>query len=299
MDKAKQAISDFMSKSGHHDTTVHETVAPGVQHETIKPHRHEEIVTAIDKEIHQDHYHRTVQPVQDREVLPEKHTDNLGAVTHREFDHRDHEGTKRFLAKDQGGFRNKSITEKTTHSQSAAPTMAGEHIHHHIHETIQPIVQKETVQPHVVHTTVPIHETHHNAAKHHETSHLPPVSMAEFKEKGGILGGREERYDGFEGEPRNIGGAVAAGLKGHRRDDSHHEHHEHGVVDPEMKKRASHGDHSDFMGFGHGVGKPAVGATGAGTTAAGGGTGMGVVDGVKGKSATDAAAAEGRRGVSA
>jgi hypothetical protein len=53
MEKAKAAVSDFMSKSGHHDTTVHETVAPAVQNEVVKPHVHEEINTAIDKEVHQ------------------------------------------------------------------------------------------------------------------------------------------------------------------------------------------------------------------------------------------------------
>lgn len=68
------------------------------------------------------------------------------------------------------------------------------------------MVEKETIQPTVVHTTVPIHETHHNSAKLHETSVLPTVSIDEFKSKGGVLGGREERYDGFEGEPKNIGG---------------------------------------------------------------------------------------------
>lgn len=241
MDKAKAAINDFMHKSGHHDTTVHETVAPSVQHETIKPHRHEEVNTAIDKEVHQDHYHRTVQPVQDREVLPDKHTHNLAAVQHREVDHRDHDSTKRALQTEQSGFKNERVVEGTSHTQSASPTVAGEHVHHvssntslsrnliitntpfqHIHETIQPIVHKETIQPNVVHTTVPIHETHHNAAQHHQTTTLPTVSLSDFQSRGGVLGGREERYDGFEGEPKNIGGAVAAGLKGHHnRDDSH------------------------------------------------------------------------------
>lgn len=32
--------------------------------------------------------------------------------------------------------------------------------------------------------------------------------MAEFKRQGGILTGREERYDFFEGEPRSVGGNV-------------------------------------------------------------------------------------------
>jgi len=130
MDKAKAAIGDFMSKSGHHNTTVHETVAPGVQKEVIKPHQHEEINTAIDKEIHEDHYHRTVQPVQDREVLPEQHSAQLGGVQHREFDHRDADVTKRNLAAEQAAFKDERVVEGTRHSQSAAAAVAGEHVHH-------------------------------------------------------------------------------------------------------------------------------------------------------------------------
>lgn len=130
MEKAKAAIKDFTSRSGHHDTTVHETVAPGVQHETVKPHQHEEVNTAVDKEIHQDHYHHSVQPIKDREVLPEQHSAKMGAVQHREFDHRDHEGTKKALADVQGGFKDERVVDGTTHSQNVAPTVAGEHVHH-------------------------------------------------------------------------------------------------------------------------------------------------------------------------
>lgn len=32
--------------------------------------------------------------------------------------------------------------------------------------------------------------------------------MADFKKQGGSLSGREERYDGFEGEPRAVGSAL-------------------------------------------------------------------------------------------
>ncbi|KAJ4296722.1 hypothetical protein N0V90_006770 [Kalmusia sp. IMI 367209] len=225
MDKAKAALNDFMSKSGHHDTTVHETVAPHVKNETIKPHRHENIHTAVDKEIHQDHYHHTIQPVKDREVLPEQHTAQLGAVQHREFDHRDAEHTQRSLAAKQAAFKDERVVQDTTHSQSAVPTVAGEHVHHHIHETIQPVVHKETIQPHVVHTTVPIHEVHHNAATHHESSELPAMSMDEFKQKGGVLGGRGERYDGFEGEPKHIGSTLTHMMEGKtsKRDSAHHD----------------------------------------------------------------------------
>lgn len=74
--------------------------------------------------------------------------------------------------------------------------------------TIQPVVQKETIQPSVVHTTVPVHEIHENEPKHHAASALPAVSMADFKKQGGSLAGREERYDGFEGEPRAVGSSL-------------------------------------------------------------------------------------------
>ena len=71
--------------------------------------------------------------------------------------------------------------------------------------TIQPVINKETIQPSVVHTTVPVHEVHHNAPQHHAASALPAMSMSEFKQQGGSLGGREDRYDSFEGEPKPIG----------------------------------------------------------------------------------------------
>ena len=257
MDKVKAALTDFTSRSGHHDTTVHESVAPAVTHETVKPHQHEEINTAVDKEIHQDHYHRTVQPVQDREILPETHTAKLGAVQHREFDHRDHDTVKRNLAQEEAQFKNERVVAGTTQSQSVAPTIGGEHVHHHIHETIQPVVNKEVIQPNVVHTTVPIHEVHHNKATHHETTALPTMTMDEFKHKGGALSGREERYDEFEGVPKNIGSGTAGGF-GHIRDV--HGGHSTGTA------AHTHGDHADaphHSGAGLATGAGATGLPGS------------------------------------
>lgn len=76
----------------------------------------------------------------------------------------------------------------------------------HVHETIQPVIQKEVIQPEVIHTTVPVHEVHHYAASHHPTSTLPAVSMDEFKRKGGKLGGAERHVHEFEGCPETAGG---------------------------------------------------------------------------------------------
>jgi len=73
----------------------------------------------------------------------------------------------------------------------------------HIHETIQPVIQKETIQPEVVHTTIPIKEVHHEATQHHGTSQLPPVTMDEFKSQKGRAPGSHSQ-GAFEGCPQGI-----------------------------------------------------------------------------------------------
>lgn len=205
MDKARNAVNSFISKSGNHDTTVHESVAPSIQKETVKHHEKEEHQIARDREVHQDHYHTSVQPVRDTEVLPEQHHHKTHDVQHKTYDHRDHDQTREKLQVEKAQFQNESVRHPTIHkTQGTAPEVAGEHKHHHIHETVQPVVHKETIEPHVVHTTVPVHETHHNAAQHHQSSVLPTVNMSEFKSQGGHLGGRDAVTDHFKGEPKSV-----------------------------------------------------------------------------------------------
>jgi hypothetical protein len=205
MDKAKAAVSSFISKSGHHDTTVHESVAPSVQKETVNEQQREEKQIVRDREIHQDHYHTSVQPIQDREVLPEQHHHNLKGVQHSTHDHRDHSHTKDKLQTEAVQFQNESVRAPAQYSTSqAVPEVTGEHVHHHVHEKIQPVVHKEIVEPHVVHTTVPVHETHYVEAKHHTASTLPPIDMSDFKKQGGSLTGRDEQNSRFSGEPKHL-----------------------------------------------------------------------------------------------
>jgi len=128
MDKIKKAAHN-MSKAGHHDTTVHEQVAPAIKHETVEPTRHEDINAAIDKEIHQDHYHRTVQPVKDTEVLPEQHRHRVAATEHRDFDHRNHEATERALRAEAGKLHDQRVVTDTIQTQSRAPAVQGERFH--------------------------------------------------------------------------------------------------------------------------------------------------------------------------
>ncbi len=69
MDKAKKAVSNFLSKDGKHDTTIDQDVRDPVVKEQVRPQRHEEVVTAIDQEIHQDHHQTVVQPLNVKETL--------------------------------------------------------------------------------------------------------------------------------------------------------------------------------------------------------------------------------------
>ena len=95
--------------------------------------RHEEAQTAIDREIHQDHYHTSIQPVKDREVLPEKHQVNVLPVEERHLVHGNKEAVKARLEQEAAQFQsNRSVTKEETHS--VAPVIAGEHVHHHVHE---------------------------------------------------------------------------------------------------------------------------------------------------------------------
>lgn len=70
---------------------------------------------------------------------------------------------------------------------------------------------------------MPLHEVHHNAAQHHSTSALPPISIEEYKQKGETLDDREERFDAFDGEPKEYSSHHDMGLK--KTESGYDEHH--------------------------------------------------------------------------
>lgn len=54
--------------------------------------------------------------------------------------------------------------------------------------------------------------------------------MADFKKQGGSLTGREERYDGFEGEPRAVGSSLGGSTAGTGLTGNHHTGHHTGTT---------------------------------------------------------------------
>ncbi|KAI0473991.1 hypothetical protein GGR56DRAFT_560454 [Xylariaceae sp. FL0804] len=204
--------------------TVDKTKAAPVEHETIKPHQHEESSTQVDKDIHQDHYKHTIQPIHDTEVAPEKHRHQQGRQEERIFDERDDDELQQRQQHESSKFQNQRNVEDTKKTKTYGPTSENERVHHHIHETVQPVIKKQTIQPEVVHTTNKVHETHHKQAQHHGTTEAPPVSMSEFLEGRGAGGGGEMipkgGSSGSSASKGSGGNQQKGGMGGGGRDDN-------------------------------------------------------------------------------
>ncbi|CAM1505718.1 Fc.00g113550.m01.CDS01 [Cosmosporella sp. VM-42] len=259
MQKAKQAVSNFISNDGKHKTTVHEDIRGAVTEEHVQPHRHENVTTAVDKEVHQDHHHTTVQPIKHKETLPEQHHHNIVPVEHKTIHHGDDQKLRDTLDRDAAQFKDTSVTHDTKHHVTTAPVVQGERIHHHVHEHVQPVIQKETIQPHVVHTTIPVHETHHAEAIHHGTSVLPTKTLDEFKGSGGVTEGRGlTKLDEYEGCPPTYNKDLQKEqLEGDKslHAHSHHDHHNHGK---EAAAAGHHAHNREGTEFGGNTGREGV-----------------------------------------
>jgi len=136
------------------------------------------------KKKHQDHYHTTIQPLKDSEVLPEKH-DHTQETKSRDINLDDNEA-KRKAEADRAGFENTS-EQKKFESKTKEPTLENEHVHHHLHETIQPVIEKEVIDPSVTHKRIDVKERIQEPSKHHGVTTNSAIPVEEFDKK---LGGK-------------------------------------------------------------------------------------------------------------
>jgi len=214
MQAAKEAVSDFLQNKKH-TVDIEQETKPGVVHERVAQSQHENVTTALDREIHQHHHQIHVQPIQDRVVEPEKHHHNIIPIEHREHTHGKAQEIEATLAAQTSKFRDERevLPVQTTQSTN---TVVGEHVHHHIHDVIQPVVERETIQPHVVHTTIPIHEKIEKEAFVHKGNVLPAMTMDEFSRAGHSLTGHRKapEHIEYEGEPLKIDGKSHVGFGG-------------------------------------------------------------------------------------
>ncbi|KAI0801637.1 hypothetical protein GGR55DRAFT_469564 [Xylaria sp. FL0064] len=197
MDAASTAFSKILHRgskddevspgsAGTKDTaTIDRTTAEAVEHETVHKKHQQREQKVVDKERHQDHHKTTVQPLKEREVLPEEHVHEQADTRRHYVDHRDERDrdAKVMLERKQGQFKN-TTEEAGTKSQTVyEPTLTSEHVHHHLHETIQPVIEKDTVMPSVTHKTVPVKEVHQDPTIDEGVTINPPMSREEFESR--------------------------------------------------------------------------------------------------------------------
>jgi len=159
------------------DKTVAAEVAPAVEHTHVKKQHETREQTFVEKEKHQDHYHTTVQPLKDSEVLPEKH-EYTQETRRRNVDNSDGAAKAKAEA-DRAGFEN-TRDEKRFESETKEPTRGEEHVHHHLHETVLPVIEKEVIDPSVTHKRVDVKERIQEPAEHHGVTTNSAISVDEF-----------------------------------------------------------------------------------------------------------------------
>lgn len=219
-------------------TQTHETIAPAVVQEQVAKQVTEELNVVEDREHHVHHHQQRVQPVADRVEQETQHKHTVLPVETRERTHEMSDGAKRALAEQQNAYQNTSTTLPTQYSKVQGAVTGQDVTHHHVHETVQPVIQREVLQKEHIHVTAPVHEVVHEKPVVHEATIEPTISMAEFSKAGGSLtGGKTVEREVRPGEPQTLEGSHlsghnkhtdAIGTAGHGVVGSTHEsHHKH------------------------------------------------------------------------
>ncbi|KAL0247502.1 hypothetical protein I308_103567 [Cryptococcus tetragattii IND107] len=206
MSSVTQGVKEFFSKSGKPETTeVCTDTAPEVVQEHIRPQEHVETAEAVDRERHVHHLQHRIQPVEDHQTLNTKHVNATEPVITREHKEEMRPEHQEALAKQKNLAHDTRSTGAVEKSGEHVGAALNEHQHHHIHETIQPVVQRETVEPTVVHQTKAIHEKVEDAPVVHEVTTLPTISAEKYSQNKSSLEGEGAHCSTFEGAPQVAG----------------------------------------------------------------------------------------------
>ncbi|KAF2965024.1 hypothetical protein GQX73_g8539 [Xylaria multiplex] len=191
MDAASTAFSKILHRGskgdekespGNNETaSVDRTTAEAVEHETVHKKHLQREQQVIDRERHQDHHKTVVQPLKERDVMPEEHRYEQADVQRRNMNHNNEKDAKIMLERKQAQFKNTSEEAGTRSKTVQEPTLTSEHVHHHLHETIQPVIERETVMPSVTHKTIPIKEMHQDPTLDEGITINAPMSREEFE----------------------------------------------------------------------------------------------------------------------
>jgi len=121
--------------------------------------------------------------------LPTEHKHEQLATEHRHHEVPMAEQDAARHQKMQTGISDHQKIAPTERNTVEGGTNVNHLTHHHIHESIQPVIQRETVQPSVIHTTKNVHEHITDRPIVHDQTVEPTLSINQFKDKVGHLTG--------------------------------------------------------------------------------------------------------------
>ena len=171
--------------SGKVDQDVQHLAA--VTHETHQRHEVEEVQRQREHERHVHHIQHHVQPVVDSEHSAEKVHSKIHPVTRVQETHASTDKDAALLTSVAGKHKDE-YTEAPLHRQVVDKgELVNESIHHHVHNVVQPIIEKDSHEYHRIQTTIPTHVVTHEAPIVHESTQHKPVSKDEFLSGGGSL----------------------------------------------------------------------------------------------------------------
>ncbi|PKI84151.1 hypothetical protein MVES_002121 [Malassezia vespertilionis] len=158
-----------------------------VTHSTRHRQEIEELHREREHVIHQHHIQHHVQPVLEADYLAEQlHSRVVPMTTIREV----HANTD----KDAALMRSVAGNPRDTYTEAPIERSivdkgetVREIVHHHIHNIVQPIIEKDVYEFHRIRTTIPITEITHEAPIVHESTAHQPIRKEDFVKGGGVL----------------------------------------------------------------------------------------------------------------
>lgn len=165
------------------DTFDREIVAEApVVHERVHKTIIDENQTVVDREHEQDHYKKKIQPIAVKEGEAVEHTAGKNVHEERKLDNSAKENTRAKLAAEDSKLQSTLDTD-VKHESVQKADIVNEKTHHHLHERVQPVLEKDVYQKEVRHNQKNVHEVVQDKDKIEETEVLPTVEKSEVLAK--------------------------------------------------------------------------------------------------------------------
>lgn len=170
--QSSKTESKGTSKAPVMEDTTTTSEAP-VVHERVHKTIVDENQTVRDVEHHQDHYKKKIQPILQKEDDGVVDTAGETKFEAKSINKNDSAATDKKLAAEDAKLKSTSDTD-VKHETVQKKDIVNEQDHHHLHERVQPVIERDVYQKEVKHNTKKVHETVQDGDAIEETEVLPP-----------------------------------------------------------------------------------------------------------------------------